>query len=84
MKTWFFVWFEILLKSRRFSQPFRHHVPSLIPAKAVPAPRKVHPVNVKLDESTSNQNSGFRSLGTIRQKKVSARKIVIMIQSYNL
>jgi len=56
--------------SRRFSQPlYRHHVPSLIQnLKPNSTPRNVRPVNAKLD-SISSQDSGFRSLGTIRQKK---------------
>lgn len=62
--------------NRRFSQPLyrhNHHVPSLIQnLKPSQTPiRNVRPVNAKLESSqtSSQQDSGFRSLGTIRQKK---------------
>jgi len=60
------------------SRRFRHHVPSLIkPLTQQPLRNIVRPVNAKLDHHTSSTldsphhggMGGFRSLGTIRQKK---------------
>ena len=69
------------IQNRRFSQPLyrhNHHVPSPIQnLKPSQTPiRNVRPVNAKLESSqTSQQDSGFRSLGTIRQKKEKAALI---------